>query len=265
MSPTSSTSVTRTSPERIDGTGPAEPRATGCGRVPATRRYAPRVDVLGLERSLREEGPRFVDGLRDIVSIDSGTYTPEGVSRVADWLELRFASSDWEVERRHDPGEEGRARLGDVLVARVGGRGTHRVVLNCHMDTVWPEGTVAERPFRVDGDRAYGPGVSDAKSGLLAGIEAVDALRRAGQDTFGVVTFVCNPDEEAGSPFSGSTLAEVAKNSDVAFVLEAGRENGDLVSQRKGLVTIRADFFGRAAHAGVEPERGRHAVLDAAT
>jgi glutamate carboxypeptidase len=199
------------------------------------------------------------------VSIDSGTYTPEGVSRVADWLELRFASSGWEVERRHDPGGEGRGRLGDVLVARVRGQGTHRVLVICHMDTVWPEGTVAERPFRLDGDRAYGPGVSDAKSGLLAGIEAVDALRRAGHDTFGAVTFVCNPDEEAGSPFSGSTIAEVAKSSDVAFVLEAGRENGDIVWQRKGLVTIRADFSGRAAHAGVEPERGHHAVLDAAT
>jgi len=79
------------------------------------------------------------------------------------------------------------------------------------------------------------------------------------------VTFVCNPDEEAGSPFSGSAIAEVAKESNVAFVLEAGRENGDIVSQRKGLVTIRAVFSGRAAHAGVEPERGRHAVLDAAT
>jgi glutamate carboxypeptidase len=223
------------------------------------------MDVLGLERSLREEVPRFVDDLRDVVSIDSGTYTPEGVNLVSDWLELRFASSGWEVERRHDPGEEGRGRVGDVLVARVRGRGAHRVVLICHMDTVWPEGTVADRPFRVDGDRAYGPGVSDAKSGLLAGIEAVDALRRAGQDTFGVVTFVCNPDEEAGSPFSGSTIAEVAEDSDVAFVLEAGRENGDIVSQRKGLVTIRADFSGRAAHAGVEPDRGHHAVLDAAT
>jgi glutamate carboxypeptidase len=222
------------------------------------------MDVVALERAVREEGARFVEALRDIVSIDSGTYTPEGVNRVADWLELRFTSSGWQVERRHDPGRNG-ARLGDVLVARVRGRGAYRVLLICHMDTVWPEGTAAERPFRVDRQRAYGPGVSDAKSGLLTGIEAVDTLRRAGEDTFGFVTFVCNPDEEAGSPFSGSTIAEIAKDSDVAYVLEAGRENGDIVSQRKGLVTIRADFSGRAAHAGVEPERGRHAVLDAAT
>lgn len=73
MSPTSSTSVAGTSQERVDATGRAEPGATGCGRLPRARRYAPRVDVLALERGLREEGPRFVDALRDIVSIDSGT------------------------------------------------------------------------------------------------------------------------------------------------------------------------------------------------
>src|SRR5205807_9061714 len=78
------------------------------------------------------------------------------------------------------------------------------------------------------------------------------------------VIFVCNPDEEAGSPFSGTTIKEVARECDVAFVLEAGREHGDIVSARKGLTTIRAELTGRAAHAGVEPEKGQHAVLDGA-
>jgi glutamate carboxypeptidase len=132
------------------------------------------------------------------------------------------------------------------------------------MDTVWPDGTAVDRPFRVEGDRGYGPGVSDAKSGLMAGIEAVDALRRLGHDTFDRVTFVCNPDEEVGSPFAGPAIREAAQESDVAFVLEAGRENGDIVSARKGITTVNAELTGRAAHAGVEPDRGRHAVLDAA-
>jgi glutamate carboxypeptidase len=134
----------------------------------------------------------------------------------------------------------------------------------CHMDTVWPDGTVASRPFRTEGDRGFGPGVSDAKSGLLAGIEAVDALRRLGLDSYGTVTFVCNPDEETGSPFAGPVIQEAARESDVAFILEAGRENGDIVSARKGVTTIHAELIGRAAHAGVEPDRGHHAVLDGA-
>jgi glutamate carboxypeptidase len=224
------------------------------------------MDVRGLARAMESRRAAFVEALRDLVGIDSGTYTPAGVNLVADALEARFRASGWAIDRRsHTPADD-QAQLGDVLVARVEGSGRHRVLLVCHMDTVWPEGTVAERPFRVDGDRAYGPGVSDAKSGLLAGIEAVDVLRSsAGAGApFAHVTFVCNPDEEVGSPFSGPLIGELARQHDAAFVLEAGRQNGDIVSARKGITSIRAELTGRAAHAGVEPEKGHHAVLDAA-
>jgi glutamate carboxypeptidase len=219
---------------------------------------------MAVARSLRERRDAFTELLRDIVNIDSGTFSPAGVNRVADHLEGRFMGAGWHVDRRshHPSGDE--PQLGDVLVARVDGSGTHRVLLVCHMDTVWPDGTVAARPFRADGERGFGPGVSDAKSGLLAGIEAVDALRRLGLDSFRTVTFVCNPDEETGSPFAGPVIQEVAKESDVAFILEAGRENGDIVSARKGVTTIHVELVGRAAHAGVEPDRGHHAVLDGA-
>jgi glutamate carboxypeptidase len=222
------------------------------------------VDTVSLARVVESRRDAFVELLRDLVDIDSGTFSPQGVNRVADHLEGRFMGGGWHVERQaHAPGA-GARRLGDVLVATVTGSGTHRVLLVCHMDTVWPDGTAAARPFRIDGDRGYGPGVSDAKSGLLAGIEAVDALRKAGADSFGAVTFVCNPDEEAGSPFAGPVIEELAGRSEVAFILEAGRENGDIVSARKGVTTIHAKLTGRAAHAGVEPGRGRHAVLDGA-
>jgi glutamate carboxypeptidase len=240
----------------------------GAGKPAPPRRGPPnilhRVDVGAVRRLVATESARFVDALGELVSIDSGTYTPTGVNRVGDVLDRWFRDAGWDTERReHRPGV-GQRQLGDVLVARVSGNGSHRVLLLCHMDTVWPEGTAAERPYRVEGARGFGPGVSDAKSGLLAGIEAVGALRRLGLDRFGTVTFLCNPDEEAGSPFSGASIAEHAKESDVVFVLEAGRENGDIVSARKGLTTIRAELTGRAAHAGVEPDRGRHAVLDGA-
>jgi glutamate carboxypeptidase len=206
----------------------------------------------------------FVETLRELVTIDSGSYSPDGVNGVADALESRFRQGGWEVDRRRHRPKDGDQGLGDLLIARVTGSGSHRVLLLCHMDTVFPDGTAAARPFRVEGDRGLGPGVSDAKAGLLAGIEAVDLLRELGFDRYGSVTFVCNPDEEVGSTFSGHAIRELAEASDVAYVLEAGRENGDIVSARKGVTTIRVDLAGRSAHAGVEPERGRHAVLDAA-
>lgn len=217
-----------------------------------------------MAREVLRNKDSFVEGLRDLVDVDSGTYSADGVNRVADLLERRFRDAGWAVERRAHRPEKGQPRLGDLLIARVKGSGTHRVLLVCHMDTVWPDGTAEARPFRIDGERGLGPGVSDAKSGLLAGVEAVEALRALGFDGYGSVTFVCNPDEEAGSPFSGPTIRELAVASGVAFVLEAGRENGDIVSQRKGITTVRVELTGRSAHAGVEPERGRHAVLDGA-
>jgi len=88
-------------------------------------------------------------------------------------------------------------------------------------------------------------------------------LQAAGFDGFGSITYVCNPDEEIGSPWSRSFILEAAGRSDVAFVLESGRENGDVVSSRKGVSDYRIEVVGRAAHAGVEPERGRSAILEA--
>jgi glutamate carboxypeptidase len=132
------------------------------------------------------------------------------------------------------------------------------------MDTVFDEGTVAQRPFSIDGDIARGPGVSDMKGGLLTGFFATEVLQAAGFDGFDHITYLCNPDEEIGSPFSGSVIKEMAPRFDAAFVLEGARANGDIVSARKGITDYTVEIVGRAAHAGVEPEKGRNALLQAA-
>ena len=139
------------------------------------------------------------------------------------------------------------------------------------MDTVFDAGTVGERPFTVRDGRAFGPGVDDMKGGLLGGIYAlrgdqgrdrwIGAIRLAAVRT---LTFVANPDEEIGSPSSLPVIREYAETADVAFVLESARENGDIVSARKGIADFVMRIEGRAAHAGVEPERGRSAIVEAA-
>ena len=93
---------------------------------------------------------------------------------------------------------------------------------------------------------------------------AVEVLQEAGFDGFGTITYICNPDEEIGSPFSGPVIRELAPRHDVAFVLEGARANGDIVSARKGITDYTISIMGRAAHAGVEPEKGRNALLEAA-
>lgn len=206
----------------------------------------------------------FLDALRAMVNVDCGSFSPTGVNRIADQCEERFAAGGWEVERRPGVPTEGGKQLGDLLIGRLPGPGGPRVLLLSHMDTVFSEGTAQERPFRIEGDRAFGPGVSDMKSGLLAGFFAVEALQTIGGGEFGSITYICNPDEEIGSSFSGPFIREAAASADVAFVLEAARENGDLVSARKGVSDARIEITGRAAHAGAFPERGRSAILEAA-
>jgi glutamate carboxypeptidase len=138
------------------------------------------------------------------------------------------------------------------------------VLLIGHLDTVFEAGTAAERPFRIEGGVAHGPGVTDMKSGLLAGLYAIEALRGLeGGMPFERVTVVANPDEEIGSPVSTPHVRREAAEADAVLVLECARENGDIVSARKGTLDLRITVHGRAAHAGVEPEKGRSAILEA--
>jgi len=206
----------------------------------------------------------FVEGLRAMVDVDCGSYTPDGVNRIADLCEERFRAGGWSVDRRSHAPADGEQQLGDLVIGTLEGAGGPAILLVGHTDTVFDEGTVAERPFRIEDGRALGPGVSDMKGGLLVGFAAVEVLREAGFDGFGRITYVCNPDEEIGSPFSGPVIREMAPRFDAAFVLEGARENGDVVSSRKGITDYVIAIEGRAAHAGVEPERGRNAILQAA-
>jgi len=222
------------------------------------------MDVRALRERLAAREDDYVAALETMVNVDCGSYSPDGVNRIADLAETRFREAGWDVERRpHEPAD-GRAQLGDLLIGRRTGAGSTRVLLVGHMDTVFDDGTAAERPFRIDDGIARGPGVSDMKGGLLAGFFAVETLQAAGIDDYGAITYVCNPDEEIGSPFSRPLIHDLAGEHDVAFVLEGARENGDIVSARKGVTDYDVEVHGRAAHAGVEPDRGRHAVLRAA-
>ena len=206
--------------------------------------------------------PAYLADLERLVNIDCGSYTPSGVDEVGRWVASFLADLGSVVESRPDPA----GRLGATVVATFSGRpGAPRALLMGHLDTVFDPGTAAERPFRIDDGIAHGPGVTDMKSGLLAGLYALKAIigERGGMP-FERLVFVANPDEEIGSPTSTPHIREIAADSDVALALECARANGDIVSARKGILDLRLVVHGRAAHAGVEPEKGRSAILEAA-
>ncbi len=238
--------------------GPASGPATG------TLIYFGPMDIQELQRIAVRRYDEFVEDLQAMVNVDCGSFTREGVNEIADLCQARFEAGGWKVDRIAHVPAGAEPQLGDLVIGRLDGVAGPRVLMIGHTDTVFEPGTAAERPFRIEGDRATGPGVSDMKGGLLTGFFAVEVLREAGFDGFGSITYICNPDEEIGSPFSRSHIEQAAADTDAAFVLEGARENGDVVSARKGVSDFRIEILGRAAHAGVEPERGRSAILEAA-
>jgi len=134
-----------------------------------------------------------------------------------------------------------------------------------HLDTVYPIGTIAKMPFRVRGGRAWGPGTFDMKGGLVMALAAVDALLAVGMRPRKRVVFLWTSDEEIGSETSRRVIESEARRSDAVLVLEPslGRE-GRLKTERKGVGGAEIIVTGRAAHAGIEPEKGVNAVHEMA-
>lgn len=212
-------------------------------------------------RAAAERGlHRYLVDLELFVNLDSGTHDRALVQRAgllaATWFEQAGCTIEWIASS--DPA------LADTYLARKLGSGTRKIVMLGHHDTVWAAGTVDERPFRTEGERAYGPGVSDMKSGVLLGAYALDLLRELGLDDFGEIVFVGNPDEEIGSPISRTVIEREASNADLVLVLEPGRAPGAVLTARKGVGMYRLRATGVSAHAGARPEEGRSAVLDLA-
>ncbi|MGZ9231193.1 MAG: M20 family metallopeptidase [Candidatus Limnocylindrales bacterium] len=218
-----------------------------------------------LRARLTADLPAYLADLERLVNTDCGSYTPGGVNEIGRWVGAFLGRLGATIETRPDPA----GRLGDTVIATFeGAAGAPRVLLIGHMDTVFDPGTPAARPFSIEDGIAYGPGVTDMKSGLLAGLYALKALVAerggGGHLPFERLVFVANPDEEIGSPTSTPHIRELAPGVDATLVLECARANGDIVSARKGILDLRIEVLGRAAHAGVEPEKGRSAILEAA-
>lgn len=135
-----------------------------------------------------------------------------------------------------------------------------RILLLGHFDTVWPIGTLTRLPWSVTGDRVRGPGVFDMKAGIVQGLAAVAALAEPEQNQIGIL-LTC--DEEIGSGTSRDLIEAVARDADAVFVLEPSVE-GEVKSSRKGTSWYELLITGRAAHAGLEPEKGINALTEAA-
>jgi len=203
------------------------------------------------------ELPWLIETIEALVCLESPSGDAAAINRCAAELESRLGSLGGRVTRL--PG----GPAGDHLRAEFGS-GSRRVLLLGHIDTVWPAGTLARRPFRAEGGRLYGPGVFDMKAGLaLAGL-AVKALAQESDGLPGVVVLLVTADEETGSAASRGIIEAEARVSDAALVLEPALPGGALKTRRKGCGEFVLRVSGRAAHAGIEPELGASAISELA-
>jgi glutamate carboxypeptidase len=202
-----------------------------------------------LLEGLRARTPAMVEAVRALVEAESPTSSPAACAAcadVADGLALELLGT-----RAERVAADGRVHLRWRF-------GTPRVLLVGHLDTVWPLGTVARWPFAVDGGRATGPGVFDMKAGVVQLLHALAAL--------GVpegVAVLLTTDEEIGSPTSRALIEETVAGVEAALVLEPSA-HGALKTARKGVSVFHVEVTGRAAHAGLDPERGVNAAVELA-
>ena len=156
------------------------------------------------------EQPAVVKTLERLVNIETGTGNAEGLAAMADLLEAELKALGAEVK-----GHAAAApAIGDNLVARLKGKGQRKLMLMAHVDTVYVKGTLAKAPFRIDGARAFGPGIADAKGGVAVILHTLQLLKARGFDEFGTITVLFNTDEERGSVGSRELIRTLARGQD---------------------------------------------------
>jgi glutamate carboxypeptidase len=193
-----------------------------------------------------------------LVNVDSQTGDAPGLNAVAAIAIEELQKLGADIERV--PSTTGG---GDNVVARLSGSGQGKILLIAHMDTVFPRGTAAARPFQIKDGLVFGPGVSDDKGGVVAAIAVLHILDDVKFKDYARITLMLNTNEETGSRGSRLLIEQLAREHDVTLNLEAGRPGDGVVIWRKGSGTINVEVKGRAVHAAIG-HRGRNAAMELA-
>lgn len=200
-----------------------------------------------------------IDLLKQIVNVDSGTGDVAGGTKVAGILagRLKALGAAVRMEKSEVPD------LPDNVVAVFHGTGKGKILVIAHFDTVFGPGTVAGRPFSIDGNnRAHGPGVGDEKAGDVVAMTALKTLRDLNFKNYASITVLLDASEERGSPSCANLIKKLSAESDVEFNMEPGDAPDVLTVWRKGAGDIVIHVEGRAAHAGMVPQNGRNAAME---
>lgn len=215
----------------------------------------------------QQEKPALVETLKDLVSIESGSKDIEGLDRIAALIRDRLAAmggdarlvEPTDIYRMGDTPE----KVGKMVHATFKGTGKRKIMLIAHMDTVYLRGMLAQQPFRVDGDRAYGLGIADDKNGVAVILHTVAILQKMNFKDYGTLTVLINGDEEISSHGARAMLTKLGAEQDAVFSCEATRVTGDRLSlATSGIGAIALKVEGKSSHAGSSPELGRNALYE---
>lgn len=210
-----------------------------------------------LEQAKAEQSA-YIETVKQLVAVDTGTGQAEGLATVSKMLIERLQALGAQVST-----SPATPSAGDNIVGTLKGTGSKDFLLMVHYDTVFAEGTAAERPFRMDEQRAYGPGVADAKGGVAMILHALELLKAQQFDEYGTITVLFNPDEEMGSAGSKKIIAELARKHDYVFSYEPP-DSDAVTTATNGINAVMLEVKGKSSHAGSAPEDGRNAVLELA-
>ena len=213
--------------------------------------------MSSLVEHLLKQQDAMIAMLRDMVEMETPSDDKQAVRRLTQYMAGRFAGIGADVEFLQP-------NIGDLLQASWGS-GDGQVLVLCHLDTVWPVGELARRPFRVEGGRAYGPGVYDMKGGIVQAFFALKAIIELNIRPTRKIVFLCTADEESGSMGSRTLIEKEALRSSFVLVPEpASGAAGAVKLTRKGWGIYHLTVTGRTAHAGNDHEKGISAVTELA-
>jgi glutamate carboxypeptidase len=238
---------------------------------------APRNDALWNAATAAKS--TTIETLKSLVNIETGSTNPEGMAAMTNYLETQLKALGATVIRSKATANEVSKPLGENIYGTIKGTGSRKILMMAHMDTVYVAGTLAKTPWRIDVgtekvktptgemerafERAYGPGVADAKGGVAVILNTVKLLQSQGFKDFAQITMLFNTDEEIGSYGSRALIQQLASEHDVTLSYEPTTVPVEAMTlATSGTLAVHVSFKGKAAHAGAEPEKGVNALVE---
>lgn len=211
-----------------------------------------------VSETIDENSDKYLDFLKDICGFETNSANKKSINAMLDFITAYEADKEYKTKRKEF------SKSGDVLCIDYSSNADKMICISAHGDTVYNKGDFGYPPIKIEGDYIYGPGVSDCKGGIAVGLLAMASLKENGFSGADI-RFLIQSDEEVSSCLSNkgtiSYIAECAKDS-IAFLNLETKRKGQLVTQRKGIVTARFDITGKKVHSK-DVDLGINAISEA--